>query len=199
MMKNITTIYPEDGVVLIERTDVSIGYKFTPLNEHSHSAAQLMADSDLMGLPPGNYCKANGVVSLIPEPDNARCIFDYGAGQWTDPRTLADFKAAKWSEVKQAQRLAEYAGFTWDCSPFDSNATSQQRISSYVQLAALDPAFSIIWTLADNTARVLSGADMLAVGRALGTHIATKHAKAQALRGQIEVASTVGEVDSITW
>jgi hypothetical protein len=198
-MKNITTIHPEDGVVLIERTDVSIGYKFTPLNEHSHSAAQLMADSDLMGLPPGNYCKVDGVVSLIPEPANARCIFDYGAGQWTDPRTLADFKAAQWSAVKQAQRLAEDAGFTWDGSTFDSNAISQQRISSAVQLAVLDPAFSITWTLAGNTARVLSGADMLAVGRALGTHVATQHAKAQALRGQIEAASTGGEVEALGW
>lgn len=66
-------------------------------------------------------------------------------------------------------------------------------------LAALIPDFSIDWTLANNTARNLSAADLANVGAALGMHVAAQHAKARTLRSQIEAATTVAEVDAVTW
>jgi hypothetical protein len=59
--------------------------------------------------------------------------------------------------------------------------------------------FSIDWTLADNTVRTLSGADMIAVGQALGQHVAACHIKARALREQINAATTVAEVEAVVW
>jgi hypothetical protein len=47
------------------------------------------------------------------------------------------------------------------------------------------PAFSIDWTLADNTVRTLSQADMVNVGLAMGQHIQTQFSKARSLRSQI--------------
>lgn len=136
---------------------------------------------------------------LPPFRPNANCRFNWQSKTWEDPRTLADLKAQQWTQIKQSRSAAEYAGFTWDGSTFDSDAISQQRITGAVTMAQLNPAFEIDWTLADNTIRTLSAPDMISVGLALGVHVATVFAKGQALRAQIEAAATREEVESIVW
>jgi hypothetical protein len=127
------------------------------------------------------------------------CIFDFATKQWEDPRTLADLKAAQWSLIKSARSQAEYAGFTWDGSTFDSDTLSQNRITGAVTLAQLSPNFTIHWTLADNSTRTLIQADMIAVGVALGQHVQTQFTKAQALRVAIEAATTPEDVAAVVW
>ncbi|OIP19571.1 MAG: hypothetical protein AUK51_01155 [Comamonadaceae bacterium CG2_30_59_20] len=92
-----------------------------------------------------------------------------------------------------------YAGFTWDGSTFYSDATSQNRITGAVTLAQLSSAFTIDWTLADNTVRNLGQMDMFQVGAALGVHVQTQFAKGQALRAQIDAATTQAEVEAVVW
>ena len=145
-----------------------------------------------------DYVYRDSVVSKGTKP-SAEYIFDYTLRQWYDPRTLPDLKAAKWAQIKRDRDEAEFGGFTWNGSLFDSDAISQSRIQGALQLAALIPDFSIDWTLADNTARNLSAADLANVGAALGMHVAAQHAKARLLRSQIEAATTVAEVDAVTW
>lgn len=141
---------------------------------------------------------AGSLVALPPQP-SPHHTFDYTTKQWIDPRTLSDLQAAKWAQIKRDRDEAEFGGFTWDGSPFDSDAISQSRIQGAVQLAAMAPGFTIDWTLANNTARNLSAADLANVGAALGMHVAAQHAKARTLRSQIEAATTVAEVDAVTW
>lgn len=119
---------------------------------------------------------------------------------WYDARTLEAVKAAQWEIIKAARSEAEYGGFTWDGSTFDSDALSQQKIIGASQMASLNPSvFLIDWTLADNTVRTLSAADMNAVGVALGEHVNTQYVHARVLRQQIEDATTKEEVMAITW
>jgi hypothetical protein len=66
-------------------------------------------------------------------------------------------------------------------------------------LAAMMPDFTIDWTLANNSVRNLNGEDLANVGAALGMHVAAQQAKARLLRSQIEAATTVAEVDAVTW
>lgn len=112
-------------------------------------------------------------------------------------------KTAKWAEVKQHRDATENGGFTWGGSPFDSTPISQSRIQGAAQLATLaminNQPFGIDWTLNDNSARTLSGDDMLAVGRALATHVNAQHVKARQLRERIEAATTPEQVDAILW
>jgi hypothetical protein len=136
---------------------------------------------------------------LIPSPPSPHHTFSYATKQWEDPRTLADLKAAQWNLIKQARSAAEYAGFTWDGSTFDSDTLSQNRITGAVTLAQLSPGFTINWTLADNSTRTLNQADMIATGVALGVHVQTQFAKAQGLRLQIDAASTPGQVAAVVW
>lgn len=135
----------------------------------------------------------------IPARPSIHHVFDYATKQWVDPRTLEDLKAQRWREIRGARDAAEFGGFTWDGSTFDSDAMSQSRIMGAAQLAQLDPAFTIDWTLADNSVRNLSAADMVAVGVALGQHVATQHATARTLRAQIQAATTAAEVEAVSW
>lgn len=114
--------------------------------------------------------------------------------------SLGTLKSRKWQEIKQARTQAEYAGFTWGGSVFDSDAISQSRISGAVQLASLAGAtFTIDWTLADNSVRTLSAADMDAVAMALGQHVQTQFIKAQGLRTQIDAALNPAQVAAVVW
>jgi len=132
-------------------------------------------------------------------PPSPNHIFNYATKQWEDPRTLQDLKAAQWALIKQARTAAEYAGFTWDGSTFDSDAVSQNRITGAVTLAQLSNTFTIDWTLATNQVRTLNQSEMLQVGAALGVHVQTQFAKGQSLRVQTDAATTQAEVEAIVW
>lgn len=112
---------------------------------------------------------------------------------------LAKAKEKKWSEIKRSRTTTEYGGFTWDGSTFDSDLASQQKIMGAAQLASLNPAYEVDWTLADNTVRHLNATQMLSVGTALGDHINTQYVHARTLRQQIADAQTTQELESIAW
>ena len=133
-------------------------------------------------------------------PPHPYLTWDSATFQWVDVRDLDALKAAKWEEVKLARSVAEYGGFTWDGSVFDSDPLSQQKIIGASQLATLNPDnFSIDWTLKDNTVRTLTAAEMNAVGVALGQHVNAQYVKGRQLREQIEAATTKAEVEAIHW
>ena len=146
-----------------------------------------------------NFYVENNALVAYPIKTYTGAVFNYTTKQWEDPRTLADLKAAKWTQIKQARAQAEYAGFTWDGSTFDSDATSQNRITGAVTLAQMSAAFSIDWTLADNTVRTLNQGEMLQVGATLGAHVGAQFSYAQSLRTAIEAATTREQVEAVVW
>jgi len=135
----------------------------------------------------------------IGKPETFGQLFKYSTRSWVDTRNLDDFKSAQWATIKQAREYAEFGGFVWDGSLFDSDAISQQRIQGLVHIANLDPDMSVQWTLADNTVRTLTSADAIEVGKALAGHVNEAHMKARALREQIDAATTPEAVQAITW
>lgn len=144
------------------------------------------------------YVENGQLVDMPPRP-GPTYDFDYALKQWVDPRTLEQRKAAQWEAIKQARANAEYGGFVWDGSPFDSDAASQQKIIGASQWASINPNIEIDWTLADNTVRTLTAAQMQQVGQALGAHVDGVYAKARTLRQQIEAATTPAEVEAVQW
>jgi hypothetical protein len=132
--------------------------------------------------------------TFLPSPGN---MFSWDGFSWFID--IENIKNVKWRQIKQARSQAEYAGFTWDGSTFDSDAISQNRITGAVALAQMSSTFSIGWVLADNTVRTLNQSDMLQVGAALGAHVAAIFAKGVLLREQIEAATTKEQVEAIVW
>lgn len=150
-------------------------------------------------LPSDSFYVEDGTPAAMPTKPSQHHTFNWTARQWEDLRTLDDLKAAQWGQIKKARANAEYSGFTWDGSIFDSDATSQNRITGAVTLAQMSSGFSIAWVLADNTTRILSQTDMMQVGGALGIHVATQFAHGVSLRAQIDAATTPEQVLAIVW
>ena len=113
--------------------------------------------------------------------------------------SLDKAKELKWNEMKLARDTTVYSPFVWDGSTFDADPTSQQRIAGAVQLATLDQDFTVDWTLANNTVRTLTAANMIAVGVALGQAVNAAYEKGRLLRNTINAATTVDAVMAITW
>jgi hypothetical protein len=157
------------------------------------------------------YVKDGELAPYTPEQVTARAThpgfnahWDNAAMAWIDDRSLDEFRAAKWSEIKQARDAAEWAGFVWDGSTFDSDEVSQGRVQGAALAATVAAGnaqpFSVDWTLADNTVRTLDGPSMIQVGMALLTHINTQHEKGRQLRVQIEDPNATREqIAAIAW
>lgn len=143
---------------------------------------------------------ADGMHFAMPDRPDPHHVFDYSLKVWRDPRTLQDLKDAHWQKIKQARQAQELAGFEWDGSHFDSDAISQQRIAGAVQIAQLlGAAFSIDWTLANNTARTLDAAQMIQVGLSLSQHVNAIHQVARGLRAAIDAATSAEQLDAVIW
>jgi hypothetical protein len=149
-----------------------------------------------------HYLK-EGVPKLLPNKPSEFHRFDLATEAWFDPRTLDDLKEAHWRLMKQQRTAAEYGGFDWDGSRFDSNAASQSKIQGAAQLAQIammqGQPFYISWTLSNNTARTLNAAQMVAVGMAMSAHINACFERGRLLRSQIEAATTQSEVEAVAW
>tara|TARA_B100001105_G_scaffold253662_1_gene247666 strand:- start:177 stop:806 length:630 start_codon:yes stop_codon:yes gene_type:complete len=109
-------------------------------------------------------------------------------------------RARRWAELKQQREVREYGGFVWDGSAFDSDPESRARIMGAVQLAVLAAAegqpFERTWVLADDTTRVLSGDDMVAVGLALGLHVGRLFDQGVQVRAQLAFSD---QPEAILW
>ena len=124
----------------------------------------------------------------------------YQNGEFVEVQpSLQSAKDAKWGVIKAARDAAQYAGFMWDGSRFDSDAASQQKIIGACQWASLNSALQIDWTLADNTVRTLSAQEMQQVAQALGVYVDGVYDKGRTLRQQIESATTISDLDAIKW
>lgn len=147
----------------------------------------------------GNYVDDAGFVVKMPARPSGHHVFDYVQKAWTDPRALDELKVDKWREIRAARDAAEFGGFEWDGSRFDSDAVSQSRIRGAATSAAMEPGFFTKWTLADNTVRALDATDMAAVCAALGAHVDAQHARARGLRAQIDAAANAEQLEKLMW
>lgn len=144
------------------------------------------------------YVLDGEIVDKPPQP-SAIHYFDYSTKSWVDPRSLDDHKTAQWALIKAARDKAEFGGFTWDGSIFDSDQVSQARIQSAVLLATGNPNFVVDWTLADNTVRSLTADDMIVLSLTLGEHVSLQHSRARSARALLDQATSISEVQSISF
>lgn len=156
----------------------------------------LLEGSALVGK---DFVNESGAVVALPDKPGVHHKFDYKSKTWVDPRTLEEHKTAQWALIKAARDEAEFGGFTWDGSVFDSDPVSQARIQGAVLLATSNPDFVVEWTLADNTVRRLAANDLSALSQALGEHVTLQHSRARDARALLDQATTLSEVQSISF
>ncbi|MGX9697003.1 DUF4376 domain-containing protein [Janthinobacterium lividum] len=136
----------------------------------------------------------------IPPQPSEHHEYDAVADMWIDARTLDGVKVRTWERIKEARSVAETADFMCGGVLYQAD---KDRIVGAAQLALMAQAagqpYSIDWTLSDNTHLTLDAAGMIAVGAALGAHVAEAFAIALHLRGQIAAATSFEELESIVW
>ena len=145
----------------------------------------------------------DGNVTPKGVPPSADHIFDYTTKQWVDPRTLDDHKSAKWKEIKCQRDVAEFATFTYNNMEFDGDLDAQRRLAAYISVSkssiAAGQPFEAEFTLANNTNVTLTAQDFVGIELAKVQAVAATFNHASALRAQIDAATTVQEVEAITW
>ena len=141
-----------------------------------------------------------GAFSRAGRRDSEQAYLVDGAPQWVDLVTLDAAKAVAWARIKEARDAAEAGVFEFEGGLYDLN---KQNVSG-AALAALmaeiaGQPFSIEWTLADNTVRVLDAATVQALGRAMVVHIDKLHGIARSLRDKVSAATTPDQAYAVTW
>ena len=130
-------------------------------------------------------------------------VFDRLTKQWIDQRTLADFKAAKWAEIKRHRDTAEFATFTYNGMEFDGDLDAQRRLTAYISISksaiAAGQPFAAEFILANNQVVMLTAQNFLGIELAKVQAVAAAFAHATALREQIEAATTAAELDAMVW
>jgi hypothetical protein len=148
--------------------------------------------------PPGTY-RAGGAWIAIPARPSSAHVWNWTTKVWEDPRTLADHKANKIISLKSQRDLFLNSGFVWSGSTFDSDPVSQTRLLGLRVNAQNNPSMVEQWRLANNTWRSLSATDALAVWDAFETHMRSAFQTFATLEAQVLAATTVSQIDGITW
>lgn len=117
--------------------------------------------------------------------------------------TLEEVKAAKRSGINNTRNTLETTGFNYNGKTFDSDQRSADRIqvaalAAQAALMAGQP-FSIDWTTADNSTVTLDALGVLGMLQTFAVHGATLHETAKALKAQADAATTIEEVEAISW
>ncbi|WP_240921564.1 DUF4376 domain-containing protein [Acinetobacter sp. SA01] len=129
----------------------------------------------------------------IGNPPTPNHTFDYAIKEWVDLRTLDEIKAQKWAEIKSERDRIEFGGFEFDGDIYDSDQVSQGRILG-ASIAGVDK----VWTLADNSTRLLTASRLQRLCAAMQTHTASVHQRGRIAREAIMSATTKEDVEAVT-
>jgi len=141
-------------------------------------------------------------VSIPPKP-YPWYEFDWATHSWADKRSLAKSQSDKLAEMKAGRDAKLYGGFTVGSNTFDSTPQAQAAIQlNYLQAvnAKADAvAFTVTWTMADNSDVVLNRGQVIAMGDGLQKLMDNSQTKYRAKKAAVLAAGTVAEVNAITW
>jgi hypothetical protein len=120
---------------------------------------------------------------------------------------LDEEKAKKKAEINQAKNDAESATpFIYLDKPFDYDTLSRERLNVAIQLAQSLKIAGVAgtqkvtdWKLADNTLLELTVDALCNMPQAFAVKSAELHQKAWLLKGQVDEATTLEQVDIISW
>ena len=133
-------------------------------------------------------------------------IQDAGCAEWQpNLLTLAEVQESKWTEIKQARDVAQYAPLTYSGLVFDFDAKSQSAMGGAIQAAQASlilsqPMPEVEWTLEDNSKALLTATQLMGILFAGITRTGEIFAKARLLRDEIYKSdATVESVALVNW
>ena len=130
----------------------------------------------------------------IGNPPTPNHTFDYVIKEWVDLRTLDEIKAQKWAEIKSERDRIEFGGFEFEGDIYDSDQVSQGRI-----LGAASAGVDQVWTLADNSTRLLTASQLQQLYATLQMHIAAAHERGRIARQLIYEATSKEQIKAVNF
>nr|WP_320145985.1 DUF4376 domain-containing protein [uncultured Anaeromusa sp.] len=121
--------------------------------------------------------------------------------EYTPPGpTLAELQDAAWSRIKAERDRREQAGAPYLGKIIDSDEKSVTRISIAVQAAqaaiSAGTAFSLDWTMQDNSVVTMTAAEVVGMSVALATHSNGLHLAARAVHEKILAVTDAAELEA---
>ena len=120
---------------------------------------------------------------------------------WALPEELLAIAKTKAKDrITKLRNTAESSGFTAFGKVFDSDLASIQRISLAVQAAqSTGESFTVDWTCQDNSTIALDYQMMSQLPVIMAQSGSALHVKARTLKGLIDSAGSIEEVDAVQW
>jgi hypothetical protein len=109
-------------------------------------------------------------------------------------------RAKKLDEMQAAGKAAAISGFTAGGFPWASTLEAQQAIQlTWQDMQEADGPTSVQYPDANGVERTLTKIQFKGLGRALRTHLETQRTKLATRKAQIAAATTVAEIEAISW
>jgi len=156
------------------------------------------------GLFGEHYRGTDGLLYELGTSPGEFFAFNYDTKVWADPRTLTQLKEVKNTEINEARATANSTGFLYQAKFIATDALSRSDIDAINGYIALNQAYPAgwpgAWKAVDNTYLPLTTVDqwkafysaMVAAGNA-------NFGKAQYLKDQLAIATTVVQINAIVW
>lgn len=140
----------------------------------------------------------------IPPSPNPTCTFDWPTKRWIDPRTLEQAKEQKRQEINLRSASAMRAQFEFGGKVIDCDSVSRSYIDAIngeVNASGqMPPNWTGAWKTADNSwLPIPDVSTWRTFYSAMVNRGLENFAHAQRLKADLEAASTVEQVDSISW
>lgn len=127
-----------------------------------------------------------------------------GSERWDGAAWVPDLDALRalaWVAIKAARDRAEAAGCTTPLGRVDTDPESQRKVNGAVTMALIAAAakesVAIGWTMQDNTVVDHDGPATIAMGAAVGGHVAACHAVGLAKRAAVEAAEDAAAIAAV--
>lgn len=194
MSQKIVVFHTAEGEIVGRRSGIAENVDITIAN----SALGHVDITDLgYGVSASSHYVSNGAIQPKGDKPAEGYEFNYSSGAWELDLALA--RSVKWDAIKAARDAQEFSQFDWGGYTFQCDEVSQRRIQGAVQLAAIDSAMTLDWTLADNSVQTFTAAEYVQIGQALANHVSQCHARGRILRQEIDSATNQEELEAIVW
>ena len=120
-----------------------------------------------------------------------------------EPQSLEEHKVFKRTLLNRERDTEEANGFTYMDKLLDSDERSVLRITTAALSAQLalsqGQPFELVWTAKDNSVLVLDALQTVTMPLYLALHGKALHEKCKTLKDQVDAATTIEEVEAISW
>ena len=115
------------------------------------------------------------------------------------PTLLESVRQSRLQQMRDKRNAVEFGTFEWDGATFDASPSTVVRLIGSVMMSSWVQGFTVNWTLADDTERSMTAADLVSLAQALGAHTLATHEKYKTAKAALQAATTIEEVQAVTW